>query len=47
MKQETIKYHTAALEYLESYYKHYAYESYYFGKPFMESLLNEGKKNRA
>ena len=44
MKQETIKYHTAALEYLESYYKHYAYESYYFGKPFMESLLNEGKK---
>ena len=44
MKQETNKYHTAALEYLENYYKHYAYESYYFGKPFMESLLNEGKK---
>lgn len=44
MKQETIKYHAAALEYLESYYKHYAYESFYFGKPFIQELLSEGKK---
>ena len=44
MQQELIKYHEAALGYLEKYYQAFADENIYFGYPFIKELTEEAKK---
>src|SRR6266536_255349 len=44
MQKPLVKYHQAALDYLEKYYQSFADESFYFGYSFIKRLLDEGVK---
>jgi hypothetical protein len=42
--ESSVKYHEAALSYLDNYYHSFADESFYFGYPFINGLIEEGTK---
>lgn len=44
MKQPLVKYHEAALSYLENYYQSFADDNLSFGFAFIKDLVEEGKK---